>query len=97
MTSVSAVPPQPAIEPVSLWRMRLNLLWKSMRASWALFAENPIGIVGLAVIVFFGLFALAHPILIETVWSPNVYDPVSGIDLEIPYNPSPPSNRTLGL
>jgi peptide/nickel transport system permease protein len=75
--------------------MRLNLLWKSLRNNWALFAENPIGIVGLSVIVFFGLFSLAHPILMETVWKPNVYDPVSGIDLEIAFHPSPPSPRHL--
>jgi peptide/nickel transport system permease protein len=75
--------------------MRLKLLWKSLRDNWALFAENPIGVVGLFVIVFYGLFALAHPILMETVWAPRVYDPVSGIDLEIPYHPSAPSPKHL--
>lgn len=95
MTSVSTVPPQSAIEPVPLWRVRLRLMWRSLRDNWSLFAENPIGVIGLFVIVFYGLFALAHPILMETVWNPNVYDPVSGIDLEIAYHPSPPSPRHL--
>lgn len=96
MTSgISAAPTQVAVAPVSLWRMRLSLLWKSFRSNWALFAENPIGLIGLSVIVFYGLFALAHPILMETVWAPNVYDPVSGIDIEIAFHPSPPSARHL--
>jgi len=80
---------------VPLWRIRLNLFTKGLRTSWVLFAENPIGLVGLGMIVFFGLFALAHPILINTVWSPTIYHPVSGFDMEIAYHPSPPSARHL--
>jgi peptide/nickel transport system permease protein len=75
--------------------VRLNLFAKGLRTNWALFAENPIGLLGLGVIVFFGLFALAHPILMDTVWDPVVYDPVSGFDMEVAYHPSPPSARHL--
>jgi peptide/nickel transport system permease protein len=60
-----------------------------------MFAENPIGIIGLGVIILFGLIALAHPILMNTVWSNSVYGPVNGFDLEIPYHPSPPSPTHL--
>jgi len=80
---------------VPLWRVRLNLFLRSLRTNWALFTENPIGLIGLGVIIFYGLFALAHPILMKTVWDPKVYDPVSGYDIEIPYHPSPPSARHL--
>jgi peptide/nickel transport system permease protein len=78
-----------------LWRVRLNLFAKSMRTSWTMFAENPIGLLGLGVIVFFGLFALAHPILINTVWDPVIYHPVSGFDMEIAFHPASPSARHL--
>lgn len=78
-----------------LWRVRLTLLWRSFKSSWSLYAENPLGLLGLGVIIFFGLFALAHPILMETVWKPNVYHPVSGIDLMIPFHPSSPSPQHL--
>jgi peptide/nickel transport system permease protein len=78
-----------------LWRVRLNLMAKSLRTNWALFAQNPIGLLGLGVIVFYGLFALAHPILINTVWDPVIYDPVSGFDMTIPFHPAPPSARHL--
>jgi peptide/nickel transport system permease protein len=80
---------------VPLWRVRLNLLAKGLRTNWALFSENPIGLLGLGVILFFGLFALAHPILMDTVWDPVVYDPVSGFDMEVAYHPAPPSARHL--
>ncbi|HEY4666570.1 MAG TPA: ABC transporter permease [Anaerolineales bacterium] len=80
---------------IPLWRVRLSLAWKSLRANWALFTENPVGLVGLGVIVFFGLLAAAHPILMATVWSKNVYDPVTGIDLEAGFHPAAPSARHL--
>lgn len=80
---------------VPLWRVRLRLFRRGMKTSWATFAENPIGLIGLGVILFFGLFALAHPILMNTVWERKVYEPVNGFDIEISYHPSPPSARHL--
>lgn len=82
-------------EYTPLWRVRLNLAWSAFKANWALFTENPIGLVGLSIIVFFGLFAAAHPILMATVWEQSVYDPVTGLDLEAGFHPAPPSARHL--
>ncbi len=45
-----------------------------------MFAENKIGLLGLGIIVFFALLAIAHPILMKTVWDPKIYDPVIGYD-----------------
>jgi peptide/nickel transport system permease protein len=78
-----------------LWRIRLSLFSRGFKKNWALFAESPIGLIGLGVIVFFGLIALAQPILVNTVWEPKVYDPINGFDIEIPYHPSPPTARHL--
>jgi peptide/nickel transport system permease protein len=78
-----------------LWQVRLGLFLKSVRTNWVLFSQNPIGLLGLGVIVFYGLFALAHPILINTVWDPVIYHPVSGFDISIPFHPSPPSAQHL--
>lgn len=78
-----------------LWRVRLNLAFRGLRTNWAMFAENPIGVIGLAVIIIFGLMALAHPILMNTVWSQRVYGPVNGFDISIAYHPAPPSPEHL--
>jgi peptide/nickel transport system permease protein len=78
-----------------LWRIRLKLFSRGFKKNWGLFAENPIGLIGLGAIVFFGLIAVAQPILIKTVWEPAVYDPINGFDIEIAYHPSPPSLRHL--
>ena len=80
---------------VALWRVRLSMFWSGMKVNWSLFTENPIGLIGLAVILFFGLLSIAQPILIATVWDPNIYDPVIGFDLEIPFHPSAPTARHL--
>jgi peptide/nickel transport system permease protein len=78
-----------------LWRIRLGLAWRSLKSNWALFAENPVGLVGLGVIMFFGLLAAAHPILMATVWPDSIYDPVTGIDLEASFHPAGPTPRHL--
>lgn len=69
-----------------LWRIRLRVSWRSFKKNWDLFSENKMGIVGLAIIAIFGLMALAHPILMATVWEgheqggKNVYDVRAGAD-----------------
>ncbi len=87
--SVTAATSMRIIEP--LWRVRVRLAWRSLKSGWSIFRENPIGLVGLGMIAFFGLMAIAHPILIATVWSPNIYDPLMGYDKEIITHPSPPT------
>jgi peptide/nickel transport system permease protein len=74
-----------------LWKVRLRLTWKSFKNNWAIFRENPIGSVGLAIIITFGLLAISHPFLMATVWEPRTYDPITGYDFEIFSHPSPPS------
>jgi peptide/nickel transport system permease protein len=76
---------------VPIWQMRLRLAWKSLGSNWALFRENPIGLVGLVIIIFFGILAVLQPILIKTVWEPRVYDPITGYDFEITTHPSSPT------
>jgi peptide/nickel transport system permease protein len=78
-----------------LWRIRLRLARRSLAQNWALFKENRIGLVGLAIIAFFGLMAISHPILMKFVWEPRVYDPIIGYDISIIGHPSPPSATHL--
>jgi peptide/nickel transport system permease protein len=66
-----------------LWRVRLKLLWKSLRTNWSLFAENKIGLVGLVIIGIFALMAVAHPILMATLWERRIYDPQIGYDAQV--------------
>ncbi len=78
-----------------LWKIRLRLFLRSLRTNWRLFAENRIGLIGLAIIIFFALLAIAHPILMKYVWDPNIYDPVVGYAYEETMQPAPPSPRHL--
>ncbi len=64
--------------PEPLWRVRLRLLRRSFSANWVIFKESRIGVVGLVIIIFFGLLAIAHPILMATIWNRDVYDPQIG-------------------
>jgi len=93
MTAITNDTPLRLQEP--LWRARLRNNLKSISANWALFAENKIGLIGLAIILFYALLAAAHPILMNTVWNPQVYDPFTGMDPTLFTHPSPPSAAHL--
>jgi peptide/nickel transport system permease protein len=62
-----------------------------LRRGVSLFAESKIGLLGLCGIGFFLLLALLHPILLRTVWDPNIYDPLTPRLPHPPPNPAPPS------
>ena len=85
----------PVVLQTPLWKARLRLMWRGLKTNASLFAENPIGLVGLGIIIFYALIALAHPLMMRYVWDKNVYDPVTGYDLSIVENPSPPSATHL--
>ncbi len=81
--------------PTGLWRARLRLASQSLRESWQLFARTRIGIIGLTIIGLYALLALAHPILMNTVWEPRTYDPVVGYAFDETQQPAPPSLKHL--
>jgi peptide/nickel transport system permease protein len=65
---------------VPMWQIRLRLMRRSFTTTWGLFRENRMGMIGLALIILFAAMAIAHPILMATVWDPAIYDPVTGYD-----------------
>lgn len=71
--------------PESLWRVRLRLGWAAFKKNWALFKENKIGLMGLAIIVIFALMALSYPILRSVgPWQDSaIYDPTIGYDAPV--------------
>ena len=77
--------------PNSRWNKPIpgNLL--HLGRVFSLFAESRIGLLGAGGIGFFLLLALLHPVLLHTVWDPNVYDPLTPSLPHPPPNPAPPS------
>ncbi|HUG31745.1 MAG TPA: ABC transporter permease subunit [Acidimicrobiia bacterium] len=63
-----------------LWKIRFRLFRRSFAQNWGLFKDSKMGIVGLLIILLFGVMAVVQPILLSTVWDPAIYDPVSGYD-----------------
>ena len=81
----------------SIRKVRLTLFMRSLRENWSLFLGTRIGVIGLAIIIFYLVLALAHPILMNTVWEERVYDPVVGYAFDETRQPAPPSrNHLLG-
>jgi peptide/nickel transport system permease protein len=64
---------------------------------WAVFSQSKLAVLGVIIIVVFGLLAIAHPILMRTVWPRAVYDPVTGFDMQVfPHPALPGSSHLLG-
>ena len=81
----------PTAVPTSVWRARLRLASRSIRENWYLFIRTRIGLIGLAIIAMYALLATAHPVLMNTVWEPRIYDPVIGYAFDETKQPAPPS------
>jgi peptide/nickel transport system permease protein len=91
---VRALSPEAVRPPVHLpiWRIRLQLFWRSFMKSLAIFAENKVGLLGIAIILFYALMAVAYPILMSCCWDARVYNPVTGYDFTSIQQPAPPSS-----
>ena len=48
---------------------------------WRRFRTSVPGMTGLVILATYGLMAVAHPILLATVWDESIYDPEIGLDL----------------
>lgn len=82
----------------SRWTLALRHMqarWRRFIVQWELFRRRPFGLLAVVVIASFGVMAVIHPILMSTVWSRAVYDPIVGFDLAVEPHPSPPSRQHL--
>lgn len=62
---------------------RAGSSWRQLREAWAVFSENRLALAGLGLVCLFGLMAIAHPILLSSVWEPRIYDPETGYDAPV--------------
>lgn len=72
---------------------RARLAWLSLRQGWSIFMESRIGVLALVIIAVFAVMAVAHPILMLTIWDADTYDPVTGYAFDQFEQPAPPSWR----
>jgi peptide/nickel transport system permease protein len=88
-----------ALKPLATYRLSW---WERMRqrvvvsrrrfvGSWELFRQDRLAVLGMALILVFGLMTVVYPLLRATAWSGTVYDPKIGFDFTVAPHPSPPS------
>jgi peptide/nickel transport system permease protein len=75
---------------------RLRAILRQTAFNWRIFTSNKLSLVGLVLLVFFLLMLIVYPILMEKVWSHQVYNPITGIDLKVLNPASPSQDHILG-
>ena len=93
MLGASLEPPEigPGQGRLRLVQARTRLILRSFKNGWSIFLESRIGLLSLLIIIVFALMAVSHPILMATVWDPEVYDPVTGYAFDRLEQPAPPT------
>ena len=76
-----------------MYLARTLLAWQSFRNGWSIFMESRIGVLSLVIIGVFAVMAVAHPILMLTIWDSDTYDPVTGYAFDRLEQPAPPTWR----
>lgn len=70
------------------WRART---WRAFKLGLSQFLQNRLAVIGVVVILLYGLAGFVYPFLLGTVWPSGVYDPVTGYDPAM-VHPSPPGD-----
>lgn len=83
---------QMAIESGRIQRNSWQLAWDGFKKNWDSFAEHKMGLVGVGIIIIYGVLALIHPFLLRKgVWDPSIYNPIMADDSRLPVGPNPPT------
>ncbi len=89
---------KPQYTSLSKWdrfQIRTLLAWKRFKMGWNIFVQDRLAILGVILIVIFALMAVAHPILMNTIWERRLFDPYTGFDGTLIPHPAPPDNVHL--
>ncbi len=77
-------------------RIRARTNWRNFKTGWLEFRQSPLAVLGLIMIFIFALMAIAHPILMKTVWPSGIYDPETGFDMKYMHPITPNKDHLLG-
>jgi peptide/nickel transport system permease protein len=99
MTQSSPINPLPSYAPgfrgFAQRRVRRWRFWLRNRGrQWRAFFRNPIAVIALVIIAFFGLLALFQPLFTSKIFDQNIYDPLMGHDPDF-IHPSLPSGKHI--
>ena len=74
-------------------RVRWARAWRS---GWREFSKSRLAVIGLGIIVVFGLLSFVHPLLMGRVWPTGTYNPLTGYDPAVVHPSSPSGAHLLG-
>ncbi len=78
------------------WSIRRRQMAVAVRTTSRDFIHNRLAVVGVTIIVAFGLSALVYPLLLGSVWETGLYDPVTGFDPDVVHPSLPGPGHLFG-
>jgi peptide/nickel transport system permease protein len=84
-----------SFSPTQRLKFRAHIFWRRFKMNWSFFSQSRLAVLGLILVIVFGLMAIAYPILRNTVWASSVYDPITGFDMKIFPHPTLPGPQHL--
>ncbi len=76
-------------------RIRSIMAWKRFKIGWNMYTQDRLAVLGLFLIAMFAIMAIAHPILMNTIWERRLFDPYTGFDGALIPHPAPPDSVHL--
>lgn len=80
----------------SLLKRQASTMRRQFGHDWQVFARNRLALVGVILIVMFGMITLIYPVLRMTVFQYKLYDPVAGFDVRLHHPSKPGPEHLLG-
>jgi peptide/nickel transport system permease protein len=79
-----------------LLKRRSATIWRQLRHDGQIFRRNRLAVLGVVIIAVFGILVLAYPILRATVFSHDMYNPMTGFDFRTLHPSKPGPEHWLG-
>jgi peptide/nickel transport system permease protein len=76
--------------------LRRKVVWAAIRRGLRDFSHNRLALIGVGIILAYGLAALIYPLLLGTVWETGLYDPTTGFDPDLVHPSAPSAGHLFG-
>ncbi|MEM8531775.1 MAG: ABC transporter permease [Chloroflexota bacterium] len=79
-----------------VWRLQFNANLRRFRSDCVVFFRNRLAVIGILLLFMFAAMTFIHPLLLATVWPPQIYNVRTGFNPAIMHPSLPSATHLLG-